>query len=202
MCRRTQGQHPAGRIKAKQILLPKLWWRFFWKGPMKSGAGFIEKAKEQESKRGFWGILEWIPILKNESVMKYSFCKCSLSNYLLLWLVLNGISFASFCFCCCLVIKSCPTLWHRTACSPPGSFVQGISQARILEWVGVSFSRGSSRRRGQTCIFCFGRWILYHWTAREAAFLPLSSLRCLGSGSPWFLLRCLGHCHRIWRLLF
>ena len=33
-------------------------------------------------------------------------------------------------------------------CSPPGSSVRGISQARILEWVAISFSRGSSRPRG------------------------------------------------------
>ena len=39
-------------------------------------------------------------------------------------------------------------------CSPPGSSVYGISQARILEWVTVSFSRGSSPPRNQTCISC------------------------------------------------
>ena len=37
-------------------------------------------------------------------------------------------------------------------CSPPGSSVHGISQARMLEWVAVSFSRGSSKLRGQTRI--------------------------------------------------
>ena len=35
-------------------------------------------------------------------------------------------------------------------CSPPGSFVLGISQARILEWVAICFSRGSSLPRDQT----------------------------------------------------
>jgi len=35
-------------------------------------------------------------------------------------------------------------------CSPPGSSVHGISQARILEWVAISFSRGSSQHRDQT----------------------------------------------------
>ena len=35
-------------------------------------------------------------------------------------------------------------------CSPPGSVVHGISQARILEWVAISFSRGSSRPSYQT----------------------------------------------------
>ena len=47
---------------------------------------------------------------------------------------------------------------------PPGSSVHGISQARILEWVAISFSRGSSGPRDQThlfCIFCIGRWNLY-----------------------------------------
>ena len=45
-------------------------------------------------------------------------------------------------------------------CGPPGSSVHGISQARLLEWVAISFSRGSSRPRGGTCISCIGRWIL------------------------------------------
>ena len=39
-------------------------------------------------------------------------------------------------------------------CSPPGSFVHGISQARILEWVAISFCRGYSRPRDQTHISC------------------------------------------------
>jgi len=39
-------------------------------------------------------------------------------------------------------------------CSPPGSSVHGISQARVLEWVAISFFRGSSRPRVQTHIFC------------------------------------------------
>ena len=47
--------------------------------------------------------------------------------------------------CCCLIAKLCPTLWNPMDCSPPGSSVHGISQARILEWVAISFSRESSR---------------------------------------------------------
>ena len=49
-----------------------------------------------------------------------------------------------------LVAKKCPTPCHPMACSPPGSSVQGISQARVLEWVAISFSRGSSQPRDQT----------------------------------------------------
>ena len=46
------------------------------------------------------------------------------------------------------VAQSCPTLCDPTDCSPPGSSVHGVLQARILEWVAISFSRGSTRHRG------------------------------------------------------
>ena len=63
------------------------------------------------------------------------------------------------------VAQSCPTLHDPVDCSPPGSSVHGILQARILEWVAISFSRGSSQPRDQTggpYISCIGRWVLYH----------------------------------------
>ena len=53
-------------------------------------------------------------------------------------------------------------------CSPPDSSVHGISQARILEWVAISFSRGSSWSRHQTWFSCICRRILYHFPLREA----------------------------------
>ena len=54
--------------------------------------------------------------------------------------------------CFFLVAKSYPTLCDPMDCSPPGSSVHGILQARILEWVAISFSRGSSRPRDRTHI--------------------------------------------------
>ena len=48
---------------------------------------------------------------------------------------------------CGLVAKSCPTLCNPINCSPPGFSVHEILQARILEWVAISFSRGSSQPR-------------------------------------------------------
>ena len=48
------------------------------------------------------------------------------------------------------VAQSCPTLCDPVDGSPPGSSVHGILQARILEWVAISFSRGSSRPRDRT----------------------------------------------------
>ena len=66
---------------------------------------------------------------------------------------------------CCLVIKSHPTRLCPMDCSPLGSSICGISQARILEWVAIPFSKGSSQPRDQTCVFCtscIGRKVLYH----------------------------------------
>ena len=47
-------------------------------------------------------------------------------------------------FVCVLVKQSCPNLCDPIDYSPPGFSVHGILQARILEWVAISFSRGSS----------------------------------------------------------
>ena len=50
------------------------------------------------------------------------------------------------------VAQSCPTLCDLMDCSLPDSSVHGIFQARILEWVAISFSRGTSRPRDQTWV--------------------------------------------------
>ena len=66
--------------------------------------------------------------------------------------------------------------------SLPGSSVCGISQARILEWVAMSFSKGSFWTRDRTCVSCISRWI----------FLPLSHLKI------YFLPSCKNHSKRIY----
>ena len=60
-------------------------------------------------------------------------------------------------FCChCLVAKSFPILFNPVDCSLPGSSVCGISQARILEWVVILFSKGSPWPRNWTPVSCIG----------------------------------------------
>ena len=64
-----------------------------------------------------------------------------------------------------LAIQLCLTLSNSIDCSPSGSSVHGLLQARILEWVAIPFSRGSSWCRNQTCISCvscIGRGFLHH----------------------------------------
>ena len=53
-----------------------------------------------------------------------------------------------------LVAQLCQTLCDPMDCSPPGSSVHGILQARIVEWVIIPFSKGSSRPRDQTQVSC------------------------------------------------
>ena len=61
------------------------------------------------------------------------------------------------------VAQSCPTLCNPMDCSLPSSSIHGILQARILEWIAISFSRGSSRPRDWTQVShivgrCFTMW--------------------------------------------
>ena len=67
----------------------------------------------------------------------------------------------------CLLFNCCLTLCDPVDCSLPGSSIHGISQARILEQVAISFSRGSSWSRDWTCICCSGRQILCCWATQE-----------------------------------
>ena len=71
-----------------------------------------------------------------------------------------------------LVAQLCLPLCDPMDYSPPGSSVHGIFQARTLEWVAISFSRGASQPRDQThvsCLSCIGRWVLYHQQHLEAS---------------------------------
>ena len=52
-------------------------------------------------------------------------------------------------------------------CSPPGSSVHGILQARIQEWVAIPFSRGSSQPRDQTWVSCIAGKFFTIWVTRE-----------------------------------
>ena len=67
-----------------------------------------------------------------------------------------------------LIPQSCPPLCNRVDWSPPGSSVYGTLQARILEWVAISFSRATFQPRDRTCVSCL-----------QVDSLPLSHL-----GSP------------------
>ena len=68
--------------------------------------------------------------------------------------------------------QSCLMLCNPMVCSPTGSSVHGISQARILEWVAMPFSRGSSQPRDQTWGLLHCRQILYHLSHQGSLLTP------------------------------
>ena len=69
-------------------------------------------------------------------------------------------------------VQSCLTLWDPMDCSLPGFSVRGIFQARVLEWVAISFSRGSSQARDPTQVFCVAGRRFTLWATRK----PLKSM--------------------------
>ena len=65
-------------------------------------------------------------------------------------------------YVCAKLLQLCLTLCNPMDCNPPGFSVHGIFQARILEWVAISFSRGSSQPRNPTQVSCIVGRYFYH----------------------------------------
>ena len=84
------------------------------------------------------------------------------------------------------VTQSCLTLSDSMDCSPPGFSVRGSLQARILEWVAISFSRGSSRSRDQTQVSLIAHTVKNPPTMQETPvrFLGQEDSPGGGNGNP------------------
>ena len=79
------------------------------------------------------------------------------------------------------VAQSCPTLCDPMDCSPPGSSIHGIFQARVLEWVAISFLRGSSQPRDGTQVSHIAGRRFTIWATREALWIREADQR-----ADWF----------------
>ena len=66
------------------------------------------------------------------------------------------------------VVQLCPTLCNPMDCSPPGSPIHGISQARLREWVAIFFSRASSQPRDRTWVSCIAVRLFTLWATKES----------------------------------
>ena len=85
------------------------------------------------------------------------------------------------------VAQSCSTLCDPMDCSLPWSSVHGIFQARVLEWVAISFSRGSSQPRDRTWVSCIAVRCFTIWATREVIIIlnrPLKNLNPFVSEKP------------------
>ena len=89
------------------------------------------------------------------------------------------------------IAQSCLTLWDPMDCSLPGSSVHGIFQAIVLEWIAISFSRGSSQPRDRTRVFCTVDRCLTIWATRGAlnglGFTSISLSLCTELWSLFYL---------------
>ena len=84
-----------------------------------------------------------------------------------------------------LVSWSCVTLCDPMDCSLLGSSVHGILQARILGWVAIPFTRGSSRHRDQIRVSCITGSFFTNWATKEAQSSYESESRSVVSNSLW-----------------
>ena len=124
-------------------------------------------------------ILEWVAIYARNLLLKIE------KLYILfiyIYIIYNIYIYIYIYSMHAKTLQSCPTLCDPMECSLPGSSVRGILQARILEWVTISFSRGTSQPRDQTHVSrvsCTGRWVLYHYSHLGS---PIQSqyLKCSG----------------------
>ena len=93
-------------------------------------------------------------------------CHCKLECFVLVCRLLEDVRELKLRAVLCLVTQLCPTLCDAMNCSPPGSSVHGILQARILELVVIPFSRGSSWPRDQTWVSCTAGRFFTVWGTR------------------------------------
>ena len=93
-----------------------------------------------------------------------------------------------------LVIQSCPTLCDPMDRSPPGSSVHGIPQARVLEWVAIPFSRGSSQPRDWILVSCTaGNSLLFEPPMSSPAFISYQGVKWPVCSSPRVFIKTKSH---------
>ena len=125
-----------------------------------------------------WDGFKWLcffrePTKKNSSIF---IGELLLYNVVLVSAIQQNESSIRVCVCVCAVMSD--SAIPSIDCSPPGSSVHGMSQARILECAAISSYRGSSWSRDWTrvsCVSCTGKRILYHCAAWRATYTYIPS---------------------------
>ena len=114
-------------------------------------------------------ILEWVAIpFSRGSSWPWDWTRvfCIAGRFFMVWATREA---HRMCLCVSvLVVQLCLTLCNSTDCSPSGSSVHGICQARILEWVAIPFSRGSFWLRDRTQVSCIAARFFTVWATSEA----------------------------------
>ena len=135
---------------------------------LKTHGGVCRYRAEAQVEARLWKALQCIlnlrrsqSVLSNAVYKDVHFCNWSIMyNIVLVSVMQQWCSFINVYVCVCAT-QSCPTLCDPMDYTPTGSSVHGILQARILAWLAIPFSRGSSQPRGWTQVLHCRR-ILYH----------------------------------------
>ena len=98
----------------------------------------------------------------------------------------------TYCLCRSEVAQSCSTLCDPMDCNLLGSSVHGIFQARVLEWVAISFSRGSFQSRDRIWVSCIAGRRFTVWSSREA-WNTAPNLSEPSFPHLWNIIACLSH---------
>ena len=135
----------------------------------------LENSMDYIEFHGLYGVRhDWANFTSLQSFLKHSLTTHTtktLSFYRVQYIPLTKhLQYLCYCLQCCsrhfasVVSDSC----NPMDCSLPGSSIRGIPQARILEWVAISFSRGSSPPRDQTWVSRIAGRLFTNWSIREA----------------------------------
>ena len=118
------------------------------------------------SRQEYWSGLQWpLPGPRDRTHNSCSYCS---EGRLFTAESLGKINICVAVYVYVLVALSYLTLCYPTDCSLPGSSIHGIFQAKVLEWVAISFSRGSSQSRDQTPVSCIADRCFTIGATREA----------------------------------
>ena len=115
----------------------------------------------------FWNVGQEKCSVGEDAYLIYFSINTEIYTYIYIYIFLLLLLFRYFILCAHSVMSNSVTQWAVTSQAP---LSMGFFQARILEWVAVSSSRGSSRSKDQTLISCIGRHILYHWAIWETTY--------------------------------
>ena len=110
----------------------------------------------------------WAKRRGNERTMRLKLFKSEENSFISSCIVLTSLWLTPQ-WSCSEVAQSCPTLCNAMDCSLPGFSIHGVFQARVLEWVAISFSRGPSRPRDQTQVSCTAGRRFTVWATGEAS---------------------------------
>ena len=189
----TKEPDMATKQKQQQIIIysngNKLWTNFgeVWDLPMQLPASFLSQTGDSRiyfnSSHCIAHMILLLLIFCTKESLPKSQCEYSLSCWHLYHLSIteavwprkyplgNGPNIGSCCSVAIVfqLLSHVPLFSDTLDCSLPNSFVHGISQARILEWVAISFFRGSFWLRNWTWVASTGRQILHGWATRAAS---------------------------------